>query len=64
MSSVGQNGHYYACQITTGPQDLRLMLDLADERIPDPFVSTIDVFNGVRSAHRRSCTECSVGWYG
>lgn len=43
MESVGRNGHYFATRITTGPQDLLLLLDLADERIVDPFVSAIDV---------------------
>jgi hypothetical protein len=43
VTSVGRNGHYFSARITTGPQDLLLLLDLADERISDPFVSAIDV---------------------
>ncbi|QEL14638.1 hypothetical protein [Limnoglobus roseus] len=43
MDSVGRNGHYFVTRITTGPQDLLLLLDLADERIADPFVSAIEV---------------------
>ena len=38
-----RKGHYLAAQIITGPQHLLLLLDLADERIADPFVSAIDV---------------------
>ena len=33
MGSVGRKGQYLVTRITTGPQDLLLMLDLVDERI-------------------------------
>jgi hypothetical protein len=35
MGRVGRNGHDFTTCITTGPQDLLLLLDLADERIAD-----------------------------
>jgi hypothetical protein len=40
---VSRQGQYLVTRITTGPQDLLLMLDLADERIADPFVTALAV---------------------
>ena len=42
-NDVVKIGDYFATQYITGPQCLLLMLDLQDERIPDPVVSAIDV---------------------
>lgn len=41
MPGVSRKGAYFVTRFTTGPQDLLLMLDLADERIADPFVTCI-----------------------
>ncbi len=43
MSGVVRWGHYYVTQYITGPQCLRLMLDLQPERIVDPYVTAISV---------------------
>ncbi len=40
---VSRQGQYYVTSIVTGPQYLRLMLDLADERLVDPYVTAVDV---------------------
>jgi hypothetical protein len=41
MTGVSRQGPYFVTRITTGPQDLLLMLDLADERIDNPFVTAL-----------------------
>jgi hypothetical protein len=43
MDKVWRRGTYFVHHITTGPQDLLLMLDMQTERIDDPYVSAIDV---------------------
>jgi hypothetical protein len=75
VGSVGRNGHYFATRITTGPQDLLLMLDLSDERIPDPFVSAIDICpmygrptdevvrNAVLAGTDRANAEFGTSWH-
>lgn len=43
MNQVWRRGGYLVNEIITGPQCLRVMLDLQTERIVDPYVSAIDV---------------------
>jgi hypothetical protein len=41
--AVVRQDHYFITQIVTGPQHLRLWLDLQPERIADPFVTAAAV---------------------
>jgi hypothetical protein len=67
-SSVVKQGHYFLTQIITGPQCLRLMLDLQAERIADPFVTAMSVChvygqpqdNTVRTAVLRGTDEANA----
>jgi hypothetical protein len=43
MPGVVKQGNFFVTQYVTGPQFLRLMLDLQPERIPDPFVTATQV---------------------
>lgn len=43
MTEVFKRGHYFCVQYITGPQILRLMLDLQSERVADPFVTALSV---------------------
>lgn len=72
---VSRQGQYLVTQITTGPQDLLLMLDLADERIADPFVTCIApsllyrqpddevVRAAVLAGTDRANAECGSSWH-
>lgn len=74
-SSVVKSGHYFLTQIITGPQCLRLMLDLQTERIADPFVTATAVCpvygqpqdDVVRAAVLRGTdeanAECATNWH-
>lgn len=72
---VSRQGHYLITRLTTGPQDLLLMLDLADERIADPFVTIIApsqlyrqpddavVRAAVLAGTDRANAECRSSWH-
>jgi len=75
MAGVSRQGQYLVTRVTTGPQDLRLMLDLAEERIADPFVTCIApsllyrqpddevVRTAVLAGTDRANAECSSSWH-
>ena len=75
MPGVSRQGQYLVTRFTTGPQDLLLMLDLADERIADPFVTIIApsqlyhqpddavVRGAVLAGTDRANAECGSSWH-